>query len=66
MSDLSKDSTVNGKFLSEPRFVFTLEAYANDTHTPNILPKEVDIALGHTIDKECYQLSINSLLISFQ
>jgi hypothetical protein len=34
---------VNGKFLSEPRFAFTLETYANDTPAPNILPKEVDI-----------------------
>jgi hypothetical protein len=35
-----------GKFLSDPKFAFTLETYANDTPAPNILPKEVDIAQG--------------------
>ena len=44
ISDLSKVSNVNGKFLSESSFAFTLEAYANDTPAPNILPKEVDLA----------------------
>ena len=29
-------------FLSDQNFAFTLEAYANDTPTPNILPTEVD------------------------
>ena len=44
ISDVSKASTVKGKFLSEPRFVFTLEAYENGTPAHNILPKEVNIA----------------------
>jgi hypothetical protein len=33
-----------GKFLSDPKYDFKLEAYANDTPAPNILPEEVDIA----------------------
>ena len=43
VSDLCKDSTLNGKFLSDPKFAYRLEAYANGTPAPNILPKEVDI-----------------------
>ena len=39
-----KASTLKGKFLSDPKFAFTLEAYANGTPAPIILPKEVDIA----------------------
>ena len=44
VSDLCKASTLNGKFLSDPKFALRLEAYSNDTPDPNILPKEVDIA----------------------
>jgi hypothetical protein len=42
ISDLCKVFTLKGKFLSDPKFVFTLEAYANDTPAPNILPKEAN------------------------
>ena len=41
---MSKVSTAKGKFLSDPKYAFTLEAYANGIPAPNILPKEVDIA----------------------
>jgi hypothetical protein len=41
---LSKVSTAEGKFLSDPKYSFTFEAYANGIPAPNILPKEVDIA----------------------
>lgn len=44
ISDLSKASTSKGKFLSDPKYAFLLEAYANGTPAPNILPKEVDMA----------------------
>ena len=44
VSDLCKASTLNGKFLSDPKFALRLEAYSNGTPAPNILPKEVDIA----------------------
>jgi hypothetical protein len=40
ISDLWKTSTLKGKFLSDPEFAFTLEAYANGTPVPNIVPKE--------------------------
>ena len=43
ISDLCKVSTLKDKFLSDPKFAFTLEAYANDTPDPNILPKELSI-----------------------
>ena len=33
-SDLSKASPLKGKFLSDPKFAFTLETYANDTPAP--------------------------------
>ena len=45
-----KDSTLKGKFLSDPKFAFTLEAYANDTPAPNILPKEANRVLQSIID----------------
>ena len=48
ISDLSKASTCKGKFLSDPTFAFTLEAYANGTPAPKILPKEVDITQAAT------------------
>ncbi len=38
------------KFLSDPEFVFTLEAYANGTPDPNILPKEWNRVLESIID----------------
>jgi hypothetical protein len=37
-------SSAKGKFLSDPKYAFTFEAYANGMPAPNILPKEVDIA----------------------
>ena len=48
--DLCKASTLKGKFLSDPKFAFTLEAYANDTPAPNILPKEANLVLQSIID----------------
>jgi hypothetical protein len=39
ISDLSNASSSKGKFLSDPRYAFTLEAYADGTSAPNILPK---------------------------
>ena len=50
ISDLCKALTLKGKFLSDPKFAFTLEAYANDTPAPNILPKEVNHVLQSIID----------------
>ena len=50
ISDLYKVSTLKGKFLSDPKFVFTLEEYVNDTPAPNILPKEVNHVLQSIID----------------
>ena len=47
---LYKVSTLKGKFLSDPKFVFTLEAYANGTPAPNILPKESNHVLQSIID----------------
>jgi hypothetical protein len=47
ISDLCK---VKGKFLSDPEFDFTLEAYTNDTPAPNILPKESNRVLQSIID----------------
>ena len=41
---LSMASTSKDKFLSDPKYAFALETYANGTPSPNILPKEVDIA----------------------
>ncbi len=63
ISDLSKDSTLKDKFLSDPEFVFTLETYGNGTPDPNLLPKEVDITqtVGLLVDKDDllnYQLLI--------
>ena len=46
ISDLCKVFTLKGKFLSDPKFAFTLEAYANDTPDPNILPKEAMCLYG--------------------
>jgi len=48
--DLCKVSTLKNKFLSDPKFVFTLEAYANDTPPPNILPKESNHVFQSIID----------------
>ena len=45
ISDLCKAFTLKDKFLSDPKFAFTLEAYANDTPVPNILPKEANRVL---------------------
>ena len=50
ISDLYKALTLKRKFLSDPKFAFTLEAYANDTHAPNILPKESNRVLQSIID----------------
>ena len=50
ISDLCKALTLKGKFLSDPKFAFTLEAYANDTPAPNILPKEANRVLQSIID----------------
>jgi hypothetical protein len=50
ISDLCKAFTLKGKFLSDPKFAFTLEAYANDTPAPNILPKEANRVLQSIID----------------
>ena len=50
ISDLCKVSTFKGKFLSDPEFAFTLEAYTNGTPAPNILPKESNRVLQSTID----------------
>ena len=49
-SDLCKASTLKNKFLSDPKFTFTLETYANDTPDPNILPKEANRVLQSIID----------------
>ena len=45
ISDLCKVFTLKGKFLSDPKFAFTLEAYANGTPAPNILSKEANRVL---------------------
>ena len=45
-----EDSTLKGKFLSDPEFAFTLEAYGNGTPVPNILPKESNRVLQSIID----------------
>ena len=50
ISDLCKALTLKGKFLSDPKFAFTLEAYANDTPAPNIIPKEANRVLQSIID----------------
>ena len=50
ISDLCKVSTFKGKFLSDPKFAFTLEAYTNDTPAPNILPTESNRVLQSIID----------------
>jgi hypothetical protein len=50
ISDLFKVSTFKGKFLSDPEFAFTLEAYTNGTPAPNILPKESNRVLQSIID----------------
>ena len=50
ISDLCKVCTLKGKFLSDPKFAFTLEAYANGTPAPNILPKESNRVLQSIID----------------
>ena len=50
ISDLCKASTFQGKFVSDPNFAFTLEAYANGTPAPNILPKEANRVLQSIID----------------
>ena len=42
--------TLKGKFLSDPDFAFTLEAYTNGTPAPNILPKESNRVLQSIID----------------
>jgi hypothetical protein len=47
---LVQGSTLKGKFLSDPEFAFTLEAHANDTPAPNILPKESNRVLQSIID----------------
>jgi hypothetical protein len=49
-SDLCKVCTLKGKFLSDPEFTFTLEAHANGTPAPNILPKESNRVLQSIID----------------
>ncbi len=46
---LVQGSTLKGKFLSDPKFAFTLEAYANGTTAPNILPKEANRVLQSII-----------------
>ena len=48
--DLCKASTLKDKFLSDPKFAFTLQAYANGTPAPNILPKEANRVLQSIID----------------
>ena len=50
ISDLCKVFTLKGKFLSDPKFAFTLKTYANDTPVPNILPKEANRVLQSIID----------------
>jgi hypothetical protein len=50
ISDLWKVFTLKGKFLSDPKFAFTLQAYANDTPASNILPKEANRVLQSIID----------------
>ncbi len=50
ISDLCKVCTLKGKFLSDPKFAFTLEAYANGTPAPNILPKETNRVCKSIID----------------
>jgi hypothetical protein len=47
---LVQGSTLKGKFLSDPEFAFTLEAYENGTPAPNILPKESNRVLQSIID----------------
>ena len=55
---LFKTSTLKGKFLSDPKFAFTLEAYANGTPAPNILPKEANRVLQSIIDYDNMEASI--------
>ncbi len=47
---LVQDSTLKGKFLSDPEFAFTLEAYTNGKPAPNILPKESNLVLQSITD----------------
>jgi hypothetical protein len=47
---LVQGSTLKDKFLIDTEFVFTLEAYANDTQAPNILPKESNRVFQSIID----------------
>ena len=58
ISDLCKVCTLKGKFLSDPKFAFTLEAYANGTPAPNILPKEANRVLKSIIDCDNMETSI--------
>jgi hypothetical protein len=50
ISDLCKAFTLKGKVLSDPKFAFTLEAYANGTPAPNILPKKANRVLQSIMD----------------
>ncbi len=47
---LVQDSTLKGKFLSDPEFAFTLEVYGNGTPAPNIVPKESNHVVQSIID----------------
>jgi hypothetical protein len=46
VSDLSKPSASNGKFLTDAQYAFTLEPYVNGTPAPTLVTKEVDMALA--------------------
>ena len=46
--NLCKDSTLKVKYMSDPKFAFTLETYANDTPAPNILPRKRIAFSSHT------------------
>jgi hypothetical protein len=46
VSDLSKPSADTGKFLSDTKYAFTLQAHANGTSAPTVVTKEVDMAVA--------------------
>ncbi len=45
VSDLSKPSASEGKFLTDTQYDFTLEPYVNGTPAPTLVTKEVDMAV---------------------
>ncbi len=43
---LSKPSAASGKFLSDAKYAFNLEAYANGTPAPTVVTKEVNVTVA--------------------